>query len=193
MEVASNSPSTPVSLLERLRSGGRQEDWERFVDLYSPLLCSWARRFSHTEDDIRDLVQEVFAHLLRRLPQFVYDPNLRFRSWIRTVFFNQARDWLKKADLLDGAERPDMEKLVAPDQFEQRIDEDYARDVVARAAQLLRPEYSDNCWRAFWETAVNERSGIEVAAELGMTPEAVYQAKSRIMRRLRQELEGLLD
>lgn len=186
-------PPTPVSLLERLRREPEERDWERFVDLYSPMLYSWAQRLGLSAEDGADLVQEVLTRLVRKLPEFAYDSQLRFRGWLRTVFVNQARDWQRKEKFHAAAQRPDMETLLTPDQLDRWIDEDYARQVIARAAELLRPEYADNTWRAFWETAVKERPGAEVAAELSMTPEAVYQAKSRILRRLRQELEGLLD
>src|SRR5436309_6791941 len=73
MPDSSISP-TPVSLLERLRETHAEEDWRRFVRLYTPLLLYWARRLCRPPDDPPDLVQEVFTKLATELPRFRYDP-----------------------------------------------------------------------------------------------------------------------
>ena len=62
-----------------------------------------------------------------------------------------------------------------------------------RAVQLLRSEFEERTWRAFWRTAVDDQSAVAVAAELGMTANAVRMAKSRVLRRLREELGDLVD
>ncbi|HEV3262134.1 MAG TPA: sigma-70 family RNA polymerase sigma factor, partial [Gemmataceae bacterium] len=78
-------PTTSASLLERLRQPGDQAAWSRFVQLYTPLLYSWARQVRLQHQDAADLVQEVFAVLIRKWPEFSYDPQKSFRSWLRTV------------------------------------------------------------------------------------------------------------
>jgi RNA polymerase sigma-70 factor (ECF subfamily) len=57
---------------------------------------------------------------------------------------------------------------------------------------LIRSEFEERTWRAFWGVAVDDRPAAEVAAELGMSPGAVYIAKSRVLRRLREEFRDLL-
>src|SRR4051794_39668704 len=83
---------TPVSLLDRLRQPGAQEAWTRFVQLYTPLLYSWARQAGLQEHDAGDLVQDLFVLLMRKLPEFRYDPAKSFRAWLRTVLLNLWRD-----------------------------------------------------------------------------------------------------
>jgi hypothetical protein len=75
--------TTSASLLERLRQTADPAAWERFVRLYTPLLCHWARRVGSPRQDVEDLVQDVFAVLLRKLPEFRYNPGQRFRGWLR--------------------------------------------------------------------------------------------------------------
>jgi RNA polymerase sigma-70 factor (ECF subfamily) len=70
---------------------------------------------------------------------------------------------------------------------------EYRQEVVARALEVLRSEFQASTWQAFWESTANGRSGREVAAELGLSCNAVYLARSRVLRRVREELEGLLD
>src|SRR5262249_54081307 len=87
---------TSLSLLQRLRTPGDQPAWDRFVELYTPLLFCWARRLGLQDPDTADLVQEVFALLVRKLPEFEYDPGKGFRNWLRTVTLNKGRDLLRK-------------------------------------------------------------------------------------------------
>src|SRR5438105_2006111 len=80
---------TPVSLLERLRQPTDQAAWERFVDLYAPLLYTWTRRLDVPAADAADLVQDVLTVLVEKLPEFRYDRRRRFRGWLWTVLRNK--------------------------------------------------------------------------------------------------------
>src|SRR5690349_24606068 len=84
--------TTPVSLLERLRQPGQADAWERFVELYTPLLLYWARKCGLQPQDAADLVQDVFTTLVQKLPEFTYDHRRTFRGWLRTVALNKWRD-----------------------------------------------------------------------------------------------------
>jgi len=77
--------TTPASLLQLLRQPGEQAAWERFVQIYTPLLCHWAHRLGLHGADADDLVQDVFTVLVDRLPLFRYDPKNRFRGWLWTM------------------------------------------------------------------------------------------------------------
>ena len=88
--------TTPPSLLERLRQPADEKAWQEFVDLYSPLLYQWARRAGLQEHDAADLLQDVFAHLLRKLPEFEYDRHKSFRGWLRTTTLNLWRDGCRR-------------------------------------------------------------------------------------------------
>jgi len=85
--------TTSVSLLERLRQPGDQEAWSRFVRRYSPHIYDWARRQGLSAEDAADLVQEVFALLVQKMPDFKYDPHKSFRAWLRTVTRNKLVHW----------------------------------------------------------------------------------------------------
>src|ERR1700733_6355797 len=87
---------TPVSLLERLRQPGAQEAWDRFVEIYSPLIYAWSRRAGLQDQDAADLVQDVLLTLVQAMPTFVYDRHKSFRGWLRTITLNKWRDVCKK-------------------------------------------------------------------------------------------------
>ncbi len=186
--------TTSISLLERLRRSSQQEDWKRFVDLYTPLLFSWARGAGLKDPDAADLVQDVLTLLVQKLPEFHYDQHKSFRSWLLTLTLNKWRDLLRRR-----AVRPrevnnvSMSGLAAPDSVTLFEETEYRQQLVVRALQVMKTEFRPTTWQACWEHAVSGRSAAEVAAELGISEGAVYAAKSRVLSRLRQELEGLLD
>ena len=59
--------------------------------------------------------------------------------------------------------------------------------------KMIRPEYSDRNWKAFWQVAVEGQSAVEVAERLEVNPQVVRQANYRIRRRLRMVLQDLVE
>ncbi len=183
---------TPASLLERLRWPGETQAWDRLVELYTPLLYSWARRMGLQESDAADLVQEVFTLLLQKLPEFDYDPQKSFRGWLRQVAANKWREKQRRAAVREGIAGFPAD-VAGPDPAEASWEDEYQRHLVRRALELMQREFQPTTWKACWEIVVQGRPAADVAAELKMTVGAVRAAKFRVLSRLRQELEGLLD
>jgi RNA polymerase sigma-70 factor (ECF subfamily) len=185
--------TTPSSLLVRLRQPGEQQAWARFVELYAPLLYDWARRFRLQPDDAADLVQDVFVILVRKLPEFVDEPGKRFRGWLWTVVHNAWRSRLRKAGRGPRADPADPDELAAPEAPSEMEAQEYSRYLISRGLRVVRDDFQPTTWKAFEEHVIAGRPAAEVAAELGVTVNAVHLARSRILRRLRAELAGLLD
>jgi RNA polymerase sigma-70 factor (ECF subfamily) len=187
--------STSSSLLLRLRRPGEQAAWRRFIDLYTPLLYYWACRMGLPSQDAADLVQDVFVTLVQKLPEFQYQPNRgSFRSWLRTVAENRWRDALRKRAVAPKDAGPAaLEDAAVPDDAAAVWEAEYRQHLLARAVQLMRSDFEEKTWKACWALVVEGRPGADVAAELGMTLDAAYAARSRVLRRLRQELDGLMD
>ncbi len=184
--------TTPVSLLERLRQPGEQAAWSRFVELYGPLLCHWARRLGLHAADADDLVQDVFAVLVRELPRFRYQPARRFRGWLWTILRNKLAERRRRRTDRPAGDQA-LADLAVPDEAEAVAEAEYRQYLVRRVAELVQQEFQPNTWKAFWECVVADRPAAEVARELGMTENAVWIAKGRVLRRIRRELDGLLD
>jgi RNA polymerase sigma-70 factor (ECF subfamily) len=183
--------TTSASLLERLRKTSDRDAWSRFVQLYTPLIYSFTCRLGVPEQDRADIVQQVFTLLLQKLPAFAYDQHKRFRGWLWRVTLNQWRaDRRQRVTALLGDGNPALAEL--PDS-EPPGEEEYRRYLVGRAVKLMQTEFEPKTWKAFWECVTSEDSATEVAARLGMNVASVYAAKSRVLRRLREELAGLLD
>lgn len=185
--------ATPASLLERLREPTAQEAWARFVDLYAPLLYYWAKRLGLQEADAGDLVQDVFTILSQKLPEFQYDPQGSFRNWLRTVLLNRWRETRRRHSARVATSSAGLDNAPALDGADDNSESEFRQLVMHRALQLMQSDFQPGTWKACWEHAVAGRPAEEVGRELGMSANAVYLATSRVLRRLRQELKGLLD
>lgn len=193
-------PDTPISLLERLRLRPDEQSWQRLVDLYTPLIHNWLRRYDLPDSDSDDLTQEVMQVLLRELPNFRHD--LRpgaFRRWLRNVTVNRLRVfWRGRRTRPVATGDSDfgrvLDQLEDPNSPLSRLwDEEHDRHVARRLLELIEPEFEKTSWRAFCSLVLAGKSTAEVAAELGLTANAVRIAKSRVLSRFRQEIDGLLD
>lgn len=185
---------TPASLLERLRRPTEVEAWERFVSLYTPLIYAWGRHAGLQDQDAADLVQEVFLKLVRVLPGFHYDARESFRAWLRTVTLNTWRDRRKRrGDRPLPGDEAALAELAAPGGPESFWEAGYRRQIVNRAVAVMQADFRPATWAAFWEQVVAGRPAREVASELGISPGAAYAAKLRVLNRLRQELQGMLQ
>jgi RNA polymerase sigma-70 factor (ECF subfamily) len=186
--------TTSASLLQRLRLPSEQDAWTRFVELYTPLLYTWAHRLGLQDPDAADLVQDVFTTLVQKLPEFHYDPQNSFRSWLWTVTANKWRDRGRRH--VPAALEPNnaaFTELASPIDTDAFGEAEYRQHVVSRALQLMQAEFAPRTWKACWEHVVAGRSAADVAAELGISVGSVYVAKSRVLARLHEELQGLMD
>ena len=185
---------TPASLLQRLRIPGQTRAWDQFVELYSPLLYHWAGRAGLRGDDAADLVQDVFAILVRKLPEFEYDRNRGLRNWLRTVTMNRWRELLRRQHVRHADHNgATLEDVPAPDGAEPFWEVEYRELLTRRLLEVMQAEFQPATWKACWACVVEGRPAAEVGAELGLSPGAVRAAKFRVLCRLRAELDGLLD
>jgi RNA polymerase sigma-70 factor (ECF subfamily) len=176
---------------------GDSEAWQRSVDLYAPLIYHWCCISGLRDDDAGDVVQEVFQSVVTSLDDFRSDRGGGFRAWLRGITRHRILDHFRTQKGLPAAQGgtdAQQQFLQVPD-----IDEPSTAtsvfapedEVWRRALDLVRAEFENNTWRAFWRVAVDHERPADVATELGMSVHAVYKAKSRILRRVRQELADL--
>ncbi len=184
---------TPASLLERLQRPGEEQAWARFVELYTPLLHYWARRAGCREADAADLVQDILTLLVCKLPQFHYKEGGSFRSWLRAVTLNKWREKRRHESLHPCPGCNGLPEVPGPDAQAAFEEAEYRRYLVHRALTALEPELPPLTWAAFQQYALDGRDPVAVGRELGISTGSVYAAKSRVLTRLRQELQGLLE
>jgi RNA polymerase sigma-70 factor, ECF subfamily len=184
------------------------EAWERLVRLYAPLVASWCHRWGVAQQDVADVLQEVFQAVAGHLDRFRKEgPADTFRGWLATIAKNKARDYFRRkssepaaiggsdaalrlAQVLDPhsdtghSPSEDCADVPSNDQHDDAMFD----DVLRRALEAIRGEFHDRTWHAFWGTVVEGRATADVAADLKMQPGAVRVSKSRVLLRLRREL-----
>ena len=191
-------PETKASLILRLPSAGDADAWQEFVSIYEPFVYRFARRGGLQDADARELVQNVLLSVARAVARWRPDRQRgRFRTWLFRIARNQLLDVLAKQrrslvscggsgvfDLLNQA-------LTSGDDQDLRLE--HRRELFRWAADRVRNTVNEATWNAFWMTAIQEQTVEMVARELELTTGAVYIARSRVLARLRDEVQKWED
>jgi RNA polymerase sigma-70 factor (ECF subfamily) len=165
-------------------------DWERFHDLYNPVLYFWARRLV-PPDQADDLVQDVFLLVMQKLPSFAGTGERSFIAWLRAVMLNRRRDLGRRAAVRKcvGDDAP-LDEIAGKDELDE-VDAAEERNIlIRRALQVMQSDFEPTTWRACWDVVACDRAAAEVANEFGISVDVVYSACYRVIRRLRHELAG---
>jgi len=191
---------TPVSLLNRLKTAAPDAlDWKLFEELYRPLIDAWIARVPGLKDEVSDISQEVFSVLVRELPKFDRRREGSFRAWLKKVTIFRTRAFLKtrRRQVLPeavGAFDDFLARLQDPgSDLSKQWDTEHDRHIFRRLLAAIRDDFSPVTLRAFARTAINGQRAARVAEELKISENAVLLAKSRVLKRLRDEAAGLLD
>jgi RNA polymerase sigma-70 factor, ECF subfamily len=191
--------ATRQSLLLRACTGD-EGAWHDLCELYRPLIAGWLRRQSVPEADIDDLIQEIFLAVVRGLPSFSHSGRRgAFRAWLRTIAYNYSCDYWKSPARRTAASGDDaaqsalglLEDLNSP--LNRYWDEEHDRYVLRCLFEAVELEFEPATVRAFQLVALDGVPGAQAANALGISLTAVYIAKSRVLSRLRELAEGLLD
>lgn len=194
-----NQSLTHQSILQGARSGDPLA-WRRLTELYRPFIVSWARRHTVWEQDAEDLAQEILAEVVRYLPSFEHNGRPgAFRSWLRTLAVHTTGHFWSAHDKQprgtgDSAVQASLNELSNGDSgLSKAWDCEHDQYVLNRLLEQVALEFEPPTMTAFRRQALDDASAEVVAQELNMAVGAVYTAKSRVFKRLRQLSEGLLD
>lgn len=196
----SESDATSLSLLYRLKAN-EAAAWDRLVLLYAPLVYHWCRKLELPEQDAADIFQDVFQSLASKISTFRKEqPGDTFRGWLRTITHNKVYDHFRKQgrepQAAGGTEAnirfSQLESLDRTTNSDDDEEQAY-QQLVRRALELIREDFTPRTWQAFWRVTVDGQRPVDIAEELKMRPGAVRVAKSRVLQRLRQELGELLE
>jgi RNA polymerase sigma-70 factor (ECF subfamily) len=184
-------------LLVQLRDGSNHAAWQEFVKLYGPVVYGFARKRGLQDADAADLMQDVMRSVSAAIVRLDYDRNQgTFRGWLFTISRNKVFNFLSArrarpqatgdsgtSRLLDS--QPDEQE--GADEWEM----EYQRRLAALAMERVRSEFQEKSWQAFWLTAVEGQAAAEVSKQLGLSPGAIYVAKSRILARIKEVVEAM--
>ena len=190
---------TRQSLLLRARTG-QEEAWKDLTDIYRPLIIGWLNRQGVPAVDLEDLSQDVLLSVVKHLPSFEHSGHRgAFRSWLRTIVCSRTTDYWRaigaKTQARGGSgATAALQQIADPDSdLNRQWDQEHDRYVLGCLLDAVEEEFEPATLTAFRRLALDGAGGAEVAEELGMSVAAVYGAKSRVLHRIRQEAEGLID
>jgi len=190
---------TSLSLLERLQTQPDELSWQRLVDIYAPLIGRVLARSPLQNADREDLVQEVLKLVVQKLPEFQRRREGSFRAWLRVVTVNCLREFWRSSRHQpvatgDSDFLQKLQELEDPQSELTKIwDTEHDRHVVRRLLELIGPQYEPTTLQAFRRVVLEGQKPAQVAAELNISVNAVFLAKSKVLRQLRQEIAGLLS
>jgi RNA polymerase sigma-70 factor (ECF subfamily) len=190
---------TRHSLLLRAQTG-EERAWKDLTGLYRPLIIGWLNRQGVPAGDLEDLTQDVLLSVVKHLPAFEHSGHRgAFRSWLRTIVCSRTADYWRA---LDAGTQPSggsgaaaaLQQIADPaSDLNRQWDEEHDRYVLACLLDLVGEEFEPATLQAFRRLTLDGAGGAEAAQELGLSVTAVYIAKSRVLRRIRQLAEGLID
>ncbi|HEY7422992.1 MAG TPA: sigma-70 family RNA polymerase sigma factor [Gemmataceae bacterium] len=192
--------ATSKTLLQRLRAND-SDAWHVMVRLYTPLVCHWATRGGVRGPDVEDVAQEVFHAAATHMENFRRDqPGDSFRGWLRGITRNMVLQHFRKSGRNQQASGG-TDALIRLQSVEDAATTDDEDDdpveeldgLRRRALELVRSEFEERTWRAFWLTVVEGRSPADLAVEMSVTPTAIRMAKSRVLRRLKETFGDLIQ
>lgn len=191
---------TSLSLLHRLQRSPESESWDRLTNIYAPLIRAWLRKYDVQESDADDLVQEVLLAVSKDLSKFEHggQPGA-FRGWLKGILVNRLRNfWRARDRRREAPGHSDIDEKLAEleiptSELSQLWNEEHDKYVLRQLMDLVKPHFAPNTWTAFCRVALKGEKPRDVASDLQISLNAVVTAKSRVLGRLRQESQGLVD
>lgn len=190
---------TSLSLLERLTDRPTDDDWSRLDDLYRPLLRAWMARAGVPTADADDLIQEVLLVVFREVGGFERRGEGAFRAWLRVILAHRVRDYFRACNHRTAATGGSdflrsLDELESPDsELSGLWDREHDEYVAASLLRRVEGDFAPATWRAFRRHVLEGEPAARVAQGLGLSLNSVLLAKSRVLKRLRQEMAGFVE
>ncbi len=192
-----DSPLTRASLLVQIRDGANHGAWQEFMKLYSPVVYGFARKRGLQDADAADLMQDVMRSVSSAIGRLDYDRKQgSFRGWLFTITRNKVFNFFSARKIRPQGSGDSSTNRILEEQPDSGDGSDeweleYQKRLASLAMERVKHEFQPNTWQAFWLTAVEGVAAAEAARQVGISPGAVYVAKSRILARLKEEVESM--
>ena len=183
----------------RLRDRDDDDAWKQFIDLYGQTIFQFARSRGLQDADAADLVQEVFRRVGNSVGRLEYEKQKGgFRAWLFTITRNCLNTFFRKqkrvAHSLNDSNAAGLGQMADQhDDLNERWEQEFQRQIMAQAIQVLRPAIEPKTWSAFELTAIENRPIDDICELLDMSRGAVYVARSRVTKKLRDQVKKLMD
>jgi RNA polymerase sigma-70 factor (ECF subfamily) len=187
-------PKTQATLLAAIKSPENRRAWDEFIALYRPAIYRMARRRGMQDADAQDVTQDILVRIAGAIGQYEQQPGTKFRHWLRRVAKNAILTALTQTPKDVAAGGTAVAELLAEHadlspELEQHLATEYRREQYLRAAAIVRPDVNAETWQAFELTVIEGMNCVEAANVIGKSVGVVYASRSRIVKRLREQIE----
>lgn len=190
------SPDTRASLIVRLKASEDSSVWHEFVSIYESVIYRTARKQGLCHDDSAEVTQEVLTRVTKAIDGWEINPGRgSFRGWLYRITKNLSIDYLRKSKRrpTTGNDTTILNSIKAPGESGNDFDRQFERQVFRQTARTIENQFKPKTWKAFWMTTVDGKSIDEAVKQLDMTRGAIYIARSRVMAKLKQEVQKSLN
>lgn len=187
--------TTHLTFILRLRDRSDSLSWPEFHERYGQLLYRYARARGAAHEDAEDVVQEVEMYLFKAIQGFEYDARKgRFRAYLRSAVVHAlARRAEKRARQPAVLDPRDFDFLAAEHDAsaDARWEREWQLHRLRWAMKDIAASFEPATLQAFELHVLAGQSVEETATQLGLSKASVYQARSRVLKRLRDRLAEL--
>lgn len=185
-----NDLETSITWLDRLVRSPQDSEWKTLVEIYTPLIARWCQRAGIPAIDAEDLTQDVLMVVVRRVHEFKHQHVGAFRGWLRSILANHLKRYFREhAEQACPIELDDVRD--SNSHLSHAFDREHDEYLVRRAMKIASTDFSETTWTAFHEQVVFGKGPRQVAEQLQITINAVIKARSRVLKRIRKELQHL--
>lgn len=193
-----SNPETRFSLIEKIKNPEDLDAWMEFTAIYQPLIFNICRKKGLQHADATDVTQEVLIRVSKAIERYHHDrATSTFRGWLYRITRNLTVDYFRRQgnDPLAKAAMPDeIENCPEPTADEaSTFHVEFRRQMFAVVARTVKMQVRPETWNAFWQTEVEHVDIDTVAKSLSMTTGAIYVARSRVLARLRKEVQRRMN
>ncbi len=185
-------PETRSSLLDRVRDSNDKDGWVEFDRLYRPLLTAYARARGLRDSEAEEIAQQCMTAVALVMHKFKRDSS--FRGWLRGMVSRKVADFIAERSRYTRADTALLMTTPGsdppPEKVWQRI---WNRAHIVYCIEGLRGEFASHTLNAFALYILDDEPVEVICERLGMTPNQVYVAKSRVTKRLREQSDAILS
>jgi RNA polymerase sigma factor (sigma-70 family) len=191
--------TTCTELLDGLRSAGNRVVWQQFVDRYRPMIERYATRLGMNSADAQDAAQQTLISFCSEYQSGKYDRDRgRLRVWLFGIARNQIRNLHRRSArkerqvVEDASQTGFFDRQPDDNDLEREWDKEWRDSVIRQCIEEVRNDLDAKSIEAFELFAWKGLDAAEVGRRLDMSPNAVFIAKHRILKRIRK-LQGDME
>ncbi len=185
---------TTTEILDGLADSSNGEVWTTFVNRHRPLMIGYLRKLGLNSSIAEEVAQQTLCEFAAAYARGVYDRRKGgLRNWLFGIARNQLSNLRRSAARNAGDAREGCAETFLDDPGEAIWETEYRQFALRSCFSQLTQEVSLDSMEAFRLFCIQGVPAAQVALALGMSENAVYLNKRRMLRRIRELLCQLDD